>query len=302
MTIRRAVSVLVLGALPVLTGCLRTTHTVQMTRPPQHVLDATLDELLKQTEDRYNAVKTMTAAVTIVYSTGGGKQGKITQYTSANGHILMRKPADLRVILSAFGLQVVDMITDGKTFTMLVRQKGLAIKDSNEEPATPSQSSVYNLRPQMFFDSMFVRGPEPGELKSRTMDERVYQPDPGKKDLIAEPDYDIAILRQRGEGTELQTRRVIHIGRATLLPYRQDIYNDAGQLVTQAFYDKYQKIAGVDVATKITIQRPVDQLQIVVTIDPAQLILNQPLENSQFELTVPDNYKICKPSAAPCQM
>lgn len=273
-----------------------------MIRPPAHVLDATLDELLQRTDKRYDAVKTMTATVTIVASTGGSRQGSVTEYTSVPGHILMRKPENLRVLLTFAGIRAVDMITDGKTFTMVVPHYNTAIEDSNNEPPTPAKNPMYNLRPQMFFDSMFVRGRENDELVSLTKDSRVYQPDPKKKDLIDEPDYDLNILRQKGEGFELQTRRVIHIGRATLLPYQQDIYDDAGQLVTQASYDAYQRFGDIDFPTKITIQRPVDQLKIVVTIDPTRLIFNQTLDDEQFQLKVPDNYKVCVPSQAPCSL
>ena len=42
----------------------------------------------------------------------------------------------------------------------------------------------------------------------------------------------------------LQAQRVMHISRVTMLPYQQDIYDDNGQVVTQATYENYQKYGG----------------------------------------------------------
>jgi len=257
-----------------------------MTHPPARVLNATLEELVKQTDDRFNAISSLKASVDIVASTGGAKQGQVTEYTAVNGYILLRKPEDLRVILflPVAHIRAVDMSTDGKTFTVLIPPRNKVVTGSNQL-TTHSKNSLENLRPAVFSDSMLIRGTGNGELLSLTSDERTYQPDPSKKILIAEPEYDLGLFTLKPNTRELQTRRVIHIGRATLLPYQQDIYDDRGQLVTQAVYENYQKFGEIDYPSKITIRRPQDQLSLVVTI--SKLALNQQLDNDQFELNVP---------------
>jgi hypothetical protein len=83
----------------------------------------------------------------------------------------------------------------------------------------------------------------------------------------------------------LQTLRVIHISRVTMLPYEQDIYDDRGKIVTLATYDRYAKVNGVDFPMRIRIQRPLDEYSLKVEI--TKLTLNEPLEDDQFELKVP---------------
>lgn len=280
----------VLGAVPGLTGCFRHTRTVQMTHPPAVVLDATADQLVQQMGARFDAIQSMTASVEIEATTGGGRDGAVKEYTSVPGHILLRKPHDLRVLLTVpyVGTQLLDMVSDGDNFKMFIRQpRNKAIVGSNTV-TTPSKNALENLRPSIFYDSMLVHSVGKDAFIGMTSDDRVYQPDPKKKDLIEEPDYDLHTYFLQ-EGThKLKPLRVIHFGRATLLPYEQDIYDpDTGQLVTEAFYDKYQKFGDILFPSVVTIKRPLDELSLKVTI--TNLIVNQPMDDDQFQLTIPAN-------------
>ena len=99
MRIRQAAAMAILGLAPALTGCLTHTRIVPKTRPADVVLNAELVDLLKQVDLRFSAVQTMNASIDIVATTGGGRQGKETQYPSFAGYIFLRKPQDLRVLL-----------------------------------------------------------------------------------------------------------------------------------------------------------------------------------------------------------
>jgi hypothetical protein len=104
------------------------------------------------------------------------------------------------------------------------------------------------------------------------------------KDVIEEPDYDIEFLSQP-DGQVAHTLRVIHIGRTTLLPWRQDIYNAEGKVATQASYDNYRKFGDITFPTKIVIERPLDELSLTITISKATF--NQKLPDDQFNLDIP---------------
>ncbi|WP_263411113.1 LolA-like protein [Terriglobus tenax] len=282
-----------LGAVLLTSGCFRHTYRVQKAAPVANVKTATLDELVGQIQGRFDSVKTMNASVEIVASTGGAKQGKVTVYTAFSGYILLRKPEDLRVLLllPVVHTRAIDMVTDGTTFKMLIPPKNRAITGSNEL-ATPSKNPLENLRPAVFYDSLMIKGVQPKELVALTSDERVYQPDPKKKDIVSEPDYDVSLYTQKNGGAELETRRVIHIGRSTMLPYAQDIYDNEGRVVTRATYENYQKFGDIDFPTKVTIDRPLDELKIEMTL--TKVAPNQEMENDQFELTIPANAQVQK--------
>ena len=82
-----------------LTGCYKTVRIVQQTVAPEVYRSAPVEVLEKEISDRDAAIKTLNASVEISYSTGGGKEGKVTEYTSFRGYIFVRKPRDLRVLM-----------------------------------------------------------------------------------------------------------------------------------------------------------------------------------------------------------
>ena len=227
----------------------------------------------------------------VTTSTGGGKQGKVTEYTSFSAYILLRRPDDLHFIgfLPVVGSKMVDMVTNGQTFTMVIPPKSRVITGSNNISA-PSSNPLENLRPGIFTDSLLIRSAGPQDLVSLTSDDRIYQPDPSRKDMIDEPEYDIGIFRTVANSTELKTQRVIHVGRATLLPYQQDIYDEKGRLVTVATYSDYKLFGQTTFPSHITIKRPLDELSLTLTI--TQLAVNQELEDDQFAVPkIPSSYQ-----------
>jgi hypothetical protein len=277
--------------LPALTGCLSTTRSVMQTHPPSQVLSSTLETLVRNTTGRDEAIHTLNAKVDVVFTTGGGKEGKVVEYPSFSAYILLRKQNDLHFIgfLPVVGSKMVDMVTNGQTFTMVVPPKSRAITGSNSI-STPSSNPLENLRPSLFADSLLIRSAAADELVSLTSDDRIYQPDPNRKYMVDEPEYDIGIYRNVANSTELKTQRVIHVGRSSLLPYQQDIYNEKGQLVTVATYDNYKMYGQTVFPSRVTIRRPLDQLSLTLNI--TQLAVNQKLDDDQFEMpTIPSNYQ-----------
>lgn len=280
----RLCSVLGIGMAAGLTGCLRTTHVVQMTQPPEMYRTASVDTLEKEISDRDASIQTLNASVLITASTGGGRTGKVTTYTSFKGYIFVRKPRDLRVILQlpVLGSQAMDMVSDGQHFTLIIPPRNRAIEGSNTV-TKPSKNGLENLRPAVFFDSLMVPGVAEDEFVSRTDATRVISQ--GKhKPAIEEPDYDLAVLRRK-DGNTLRLERLVHFSRVNMLPFEQDIYDDNGDVVTQATYDRYQGFNGTQFPTLINIRRPQDQYSLKVEI--TKLTLNQKFENDQFELKIP---------------
>jgi outer membrane lipoprotein-sorting protein len=279
-----------LGLAPALTGCLTHVRSVPKTRPADVVLNATLDQLLKQVEARFDSIQSINASVEIAATTGGGLQGHETEYPSFSGYIFLRKPEDLRVLLRVpiLGSQALDMVSDGKNWKLWIPRRNLAMVGTGEV-TKPSQNGLENLRPAVIFDSLMVHGLASDQIVSLTSDTRIVQGDKNKKDLIEEPDFDLEILAQPQSQTA-HTVRVIHISRTNLLPYQQDIYGPDGTVVTRAYYSDYQKFGDIPFPMKIVIKRPADQYSLSITI--TKLTLNQKLEDDQFELKIPNGVPI----------
>ncbi|HEU5341638.1 DUF4292 domain-containing protein [Edaphobacter sp.] len=290
MRIRQAFAAGLIGLAPALTGCLTHTHVVPKTRLASVVMSTSLDQLGRQINLRYDSIHSMNAAVEISATTGGNLQGKIKETTSLRGYILMRKPADLRVLLlvPVVGTRAIDMVTDGKNFKLLIPPRREAMVGTNQV-TTPSKNGLENLRPVVFFDSMFVQGPEPDQIISMTSDTRIVDVDKKKHDLVEEPAYAVQILSEP-EGQHARTLRVIHIDSTNLLPYQQDIYDAAGNVSTKAFYSNYQYFDNTPFPTTIRIERPQDHYGLTVVV--TKLTLNQKLDDDQFELNIPASYPV----------
>ena len=283
--VRRAVAAVLLAGTPALTGCLSHTRVVPKTRHPDVVLGASLEQLIRHVNTRYDAIDTLSATVEITASTGGGLQGQVKDYPAFSGYIFLKKPASMRVLLLVPVLrsQALDMVSDGTTWKLWIPPRNKAMEGTSEV-TTPSKNGLENLRPAVFFDSLLVRGLNAEEYVSLTSDVRVIESGKKKGDLVEEPDYDIQIL-SKPEGQTVKTLRVIHISRANLLPYQQDIYDDAGHVATKAFYSDYQVYGSSQFPAKIVIERPLDQYSLTIAI--TKLTLNPKLDADQFELNIP---------------
>jgi outer membrane lipoprotein-sorting protein len=283
---------LALGLLPT-SGCFVRTHSVLKTRPADMVLSAPVGEVLKRVDDQYNAIQSMTAFVTVATTTGGSHEGIVKEYTSLNGFIIIGKPDDIRVILQlpllAGASDALDMVSDGKNFKMLIRPKSCAIIGSDTVTNT-TQKGLYSLRPEVILDSMLIRSLEPDQLVSRTQGLNIVENPKKKKDFIEEPDYDLEFF-SRPEGQVARTLRVIHVSRANLLPYQQDIYDADGKIVTQALYSNYQKFGDINFPSKIIIKRPLDELSLTITLNK-KTNFNQKLNEDQFKLDIPEGMAI----------
>jgi outer membrane lipoprotein-sorting protein len=278
-----------------LTGCFSTTRVVQKTQAPDTYRTANVEQLEKDLADRDAGLKTLNAQVLVTASTGGSRTGSVTEYTSFRGYIFVQKPASLRVILQlpVLGSRALDMVSDGNTFTLVRASKTLGdvwMQGSNQV-TKPSKNGLENLRPPVFLDSLLVPGVQAGEFVTLTESTRVIAEANKHHDTIEEPDYDLTVLKPKS-GNIMQRERTIHISRTSMLPFQQDIYDENGQIVTQALYDKYQQSAGQMFPALITIKRPVDEYSLKIEV--TKLTVNETFDADQFELKIPAGVAVQK--------
>ena len=286
---RAAAVLLALPAL-LLSGCLFTTRKLPPPRAPQVVHSATGEELVDQINKRWEALQTLVVTVDIQASVTNPKENIARDYTSIRGHVLMRKPEMVRVLgqIPVIGTHAFDMASDGNTFTLVVPPKSLAYKGSSTE-SRKSKPGLENLRPTLFFDAMFVRGIGHDDNYTVTADTDT-QEDPAKKHLLMIPEYILSVMRPRPESRELQPLRVIHIHREDLLPYQQDLYDEHNNLETQVIYGRYADYGDNKYPSTVTIKRPMEQYQVVLTVE--KVVENMPLTDDQFQIKIPEGTTI----------
>jgi outer membrane lipoprotein-sorting protein len=290
----RALSVLVVAMTGGLTGCFSTTRRVLKTQAPTVYQTASVEQVEQQVSQRDAVVKTLKAQVQITATTGGSKEGKLKEYTSFTGYIFVQKPVDLRVILQLplIGSSALDMVSDGRIFTLKrASSHGNVWMQGTDKVTTPSKNGLENLRPAVFLDSLLVPGVNSEELVTMTESSRVLHEDVHHKTETIEPDYNLTVLKTTS-GNVLHVQRVVRINRVTMLPYQQDIYDDKGEVVTQATYEDYQAYGGQQFPAVITIRRPLDEYSL--KIDVTKLTLNAAFEADQFELKIPPGTTVQK--------
>ncbi|MGD0735035.1 MAG: hypothetical protein ABR976_07800 [Terracidiphilus sp.] len=280
-------------ALPLLlTGCslFPTTRKLPVPKPPLVTQTVSAEDLVASLNKRWDALTTLTATVEIQASVTKSKAGLKKDYPTLHGHILMRKPADLRVLGQYLGIKFFDMATDGKTFTLSIPPQSKVIEGSNAV-TKKSDNPLENLRPDFFFDAMLVRGISPEDDYMVTAD-TVTVEDAARKHLFSVPEYKLSIMHPKGKSHEQEPRRVVYFHRDDLQPYQQDIYDSDGNLVTQVVYAGYQDFEGSKYPSSVVITRPIEEIQIVLSVDSVHE--NQPLLDNQFVVPMPEGAKIQK--------
>lgn len=282
-----------LGALflpLLLTGCslLPTTRKLPVPKAPNIEQTITPEDLVSRLNQRWVAINTLTAKVEFHASVAKTKEGVATDYPSVEGHILIRKPGMLRVVGQILGVRVFDMASDSKCFTLMIPHNDKVIKGCGASK-TKSKNTWENLRPGFFFDAMLVRALDPDDLYSVVSISETVE-DAARKHLFKVPEYVLSISRRKQGSQELTPVRVVTFHRDDLQPYQQDIYDNEGNLETQVTYTSYQDFGGGRFPSTVTIKRPLEEVQIMLTVEDVKQ--NQPLADDQFVVTFPKDYKV----------
>ncbi len=282
-------AVLALAFLP-LTGCLFTTRKLPIPKAPAITQTIAPDLLVKQLNDRWDALHTLYAKVEIQASTMNAKQGVEKDYTTFPGIIMIRKPEMLRVYgqYPVITAPMFSMASDGKNFTLYINPKHIAYKGPNEL-THKSKNLVENIRPGFFMDALIVRGLAPDDWCMVTTDTQTVE-DVKKKHLLLMPEYILTVMRRKPGSQVMQPIRVIRFHRDDLLPYEQEIYDQQGNPETLVTYGAYTDFGGSRYPSTVTIKRPQEEFQIVLTVDKVEE--NLELKDDQFQIEIPPGVKI----------
>ena len=278
-----------------LTGCFLPTHRkLPVPIPPSVVQTATPEQLVEQIDQRCDELHSM--SVTVDMQASVTKNNVVTDEPAVTGIILIRKPEDLRV----FGLAPVvrtrlfDMVSNGKDFKMWIPHLNQVAEGPVAESKTKSENSLENLRPDFFIDAMSVRCLAKNDEYYVTADTNTVE-DVAKKHLYLEPEYLLNVVHRKDESNKLGPVRVIHLHRDDLLPYQQDLYDRDGNLETQVYYGRYVPFGDHNYPSTITIKRPLDGLQLVMTVEKVTINPDPDLKDESFQLPpLPDGTKVKK--------
>ena len=192
---------------------------------------------------------------------------------------LFRKPTDIRLI----GLYPVvrnkafDMVSTGTNFRLYLPSSNRFITGTKPLIAH-SANKIENLRPQHFLEALLVQPMQPDE----------------KPDFENFTDEDNAATSSTSciscpSGDIIPTRS-IWFNRIDLHLARQLVFDEAGNILTDARYTDWQNYNGVPFPKQIDIARPQDEYAVVMTV--VKMEINRGVSDDKFVLEQPEGTQL----------
>jgi outer membrane lipoprotein-sorting protein len=264
-------------------GCLFRTRPLDRQFSNRPLKTATQQELIEYVKAQDAKIQSMQATVDIDASAGDIKNGRITDYKEIRGYVLARKPSMLRMkgLLPLVRNTAFDMVSDGQQFKLWIPTKNKFVMGSDNADNYQPDKRLENMRPQYIYDALLIPEISPDEI---AVLENGYETVlDSKKHRVEQPNYELAVIRKGPQGWYLARR--IEFSRSDLLPHRQRIYDQQGNVATDARYLDYKDFAGNMFPATIEIERPRENYDITLNI--LKLDINKALTDDQFALEQP---------------
>jgi len=273
----------VLAVLPT-TGCLFRTRPVEETYSKAPLRESSQVSLIESVNQQAEKVRSLQATVDIDTSAGGAKKGHVTDYKEIRGYVLARKPAMLHMIglLPIVRTTAFDMVSNGHEFKLWIPPRNRFVVGHNESQTRNPDQPMENIRPKDIYDALLIRHIDAeNEIAVLENGSEILHDSKGHR--VLQEDYELVVIRKGEQGWKLS--RKIVFSRTDLQPHRQYIYDDQGNLATDARYASYKDFDGVSFPSRIEIFRPQEEYDI--TLNMLKLEINKPLRDDQFALEQP---------------
>jgi hypothetical protein len=279
---------LLLAVLPT-TGCLFRTRPVEETYSKTTLRESTQSQLIDVINQQAEKTQSLQATVDIDTSAGGAKKGHVTDYKEIRGYVLARKPAMLHMIglLPIVRTTAFDMVSNGQDFKLWIPPKNRFVMGRNEVQTYNVDQPMENIRPQDIYEALLIRHIDP-EHEIAVLENGFEILHDAKGLRVLQADYELVVIRKGEQGWKLS--RKIVFSRTDLQPHRQYIYDEQGNLITDARYANYKDYDGVSFPSRIEIYRPQEEYDIKLNM--LKLEINKPLRDDQFALEQPPGAEV----------
>jgi outer membrane lipoprotein-sorting protein len=223
----------------------------------------------------FNSVRDFNGTFNMTPSLGSAEKNKITEYKDVTAHLLFRRPADIRILglYPVVGGTAFDMVSNGSDFKLSIPSQNRFLVGS-DEIGQRSARKLENLRPQHFLEALLV---QPLADADRVMMENFTDED--------DAFYWLNEVRDDGAG-QLVLRRQIWFSRLNLSVARQLIFDDAGNILSDARYDDWHYFDSAPFPKHIEINRPQDDYGVI--LDVVKLYINRGVTSDKFVLNQPE--------------
>jgi outer membrane lipoprotein-sorting protein len=277
-----------------LAGCLFHTHPIERQLSDAPLKTSTQQDLIDYVNTQAGRIQTMQATVDIDASAGDPKNGTVTDYKEIRGYILARKPDVLRMkgLMPVVRNTAFDMVSDGKEFKLWIPPKNKFVTGPDNETTFQPDKRMENMRPQYIYNALLLQQIASDDI---AVLENGYETVlDSRKHRVDQPDYELAVVHRGTQGWYLSRR--IEFSRSDLLPHRQRIYDQQGNVMTDAHYQNYKDFSGISFPTTVSIERPRESYSMQLNI--LKLDLNLPLTDDQFTLDQPSGAEVVRLGAS----
>jgi hypothetical protein len=244
---------------------------------------ATQEQLIEYVNTQAAKIQSMQATVDIDASAADPKNGVATDYKEIRGYVLARKPAMLRMkgLLPLVRNTAFDMVSDGQEFRLWIPPTNKFVMGLNNADNYQPDKRLENMRPQYIYDALLL--PEIGRDEIPVLENGYETVLDAKRHRVEQPNCKLLVIRKGPQGWYLS--RKIEFSRIDLLPYQQTIYDQQGNIATDAHYQDYKDFGGTTFPATIGIERPRENYDI--TLSMVKLEINKELTDDQFVLEQP---------------
>ena len=248
----------IFGLWIIITSC-GSFRTKQIQRVPTSLIPfpaktASLVDLINKFNQFSESIRTLQLKVSYELSGGSLEAGEIQRWRESEGFVILRKPFDIRIIVQAFQIKVLDMVSDGTQFLISVPPKNKLIRGLNNQVIVPRKDLPVNIRPEHIFEAL---APLPIEKKSFPLIS-LEENQQGRKKFY------ILSLHESQSEEPLSLKRKIWFDRMDLNIAKQKKFSHGGKLETEIVYKDFQKMKTQIYPKVIHILRPRDSYSLII--------------------------------------
>jgi hypothetical protein len=274
---------LLLTVLPT-TGCLFRTRPIEETYSQTTLREASQSGLIQIINQQADRVQSLQATVEIDTSAGDVNKSHVTEYKEIRGYVLARKPAMLHMfgLLPIVSTPAFDIVSNGQEFKMWIPPRDQFVVEHNKVRTHNADQTMESILPQDMFEALLIHPIDP-EREIVVLENGFELLSEAKGLRVLQSDYELVVIQTGEQGWKLA--RKIVFSRSDLQPSRQCIYDEQGNLITEARYTNYKDYDGISFPSRVEIYRPLEGY--AITLKMLKMEINKPLRDDQFMLEQP---------------
>jgi len=243
---------------------------------------ASLAEVLDMVTVADRKIRSLSSSVKVSLTVGHEDSGKLQEYRSATGYILLRRPDRLLMNIQnpLTRTTILELSSAGDQFEIWSPRDNKAYLGRNSvrefDLEGQSDAAGFAARPSQILEAILPPGIQPKEPGERIM--RTEEQDAAAKYYV------MTLLREAGDREAKPVRR-IWVERSQMAVVKEETFTDSGQVDGIVSYGDLADFEGVRLPLSIRLERPLDGYRLDMQFKSWRI--NPELPDEAFVLKIP---------------